>query len=171
MGDIRVTFTATRRKKRLQGKALVDNGAQTSMLGLNDACRLGLDIARAKKVDRETAGGLLLSGLRLRGVHVEANGRTAKLDDVFVPIAQEIIVGGREVSRPVGREQEPLLGQDFLQASNSFLDFENDTLLGIETLGPPISLSRKERVRPASKEHRELIRALATCPVPKRKRR
>ncbi len=64
------------------------------------------------------------------------------------------------------RVQFSTRGRGLRFASKSFL--ANDMLLGIETLGPPISLSRKFTVRPASKQERKLIRALATCPVPKR---
>jgi len=176
MGDIRVRFTATRRGKKLRGAALVDSGAATTMFGLHDACRLGLNLEKAPKVDRETAGGLLLTGLRLTGVHVEANGRKAVLEDVFVPIAQVVKVRDKTgkintKTKAVVRDQEPLLGQDFLQASGSFLDFATDSLRGVESLGPPIRLTRKFHVRPASRRSLELIRALASCPTKERRRK
>lgn len=169
MGDIRVKFRATRRRYTLRGEAIVDSGAQTSVLGLDDACQLGVDVARARRVDRITAGGLTLTGLQLTNVLVEAGGRKAMLDDVFVPIAQIVSVRDKRTgkskkeSRAVARDESPLLGQDFLQRSKSMLDFETDTLRGLETLGPPVSLSRRFRIRPASKANRELIRALASC--------
>lgn len=177
MGDIRVKLVATRKGKTLRSAALVDNGAVTSVFGLDDACQLGLDVARAKKVHRETAGGLRLAGLRLRDVHVRAGEREAILNDVFVPVAQVITVRdpktGRTVekSAPVARDEEPLLGQDFLQASQSYLDFATDSLRGVEELGPPVRLHQKPVVRPATRTERELIRALATCPVTDKKKK
>jgi len=172
MGDIRVKFTANRRKHRYVGKALVDSGAQTSVFGIDVACKLGVDLAKAPKVERETVGGLILDGLQLGSVKIVANGRKATLHDVFVPVAQVTEIKNKKgvvtrITTPVPRDEETLLGQDFLQASKSMLDFSDDTLKGIKELGPSRSISRKFTTRPAGKAAREIIRALVSCPIPK----
>lgn len=184
MGEIYVRArvsvgSATARPLRME----VDGGAKTSVIGLNIACRLTPNlIERAEEVRRVTAGGAVLVGLQLPPMSVTAGRYKATLTDVFVPIAEEIVLKRKNpktgrtekktARRPVDRNEPPLLGQDFLQATGAFLNYTTHRLEGVHDAlyQPTATLSRKFKQRPATKQDRELIRTLAWCAVPSRKK-
>ena len=181
MGDIHVRAkiavgAAQPRTMKMQ----VDGGSVTSVIGLNDACDLvpGL-VSKGAKIRRETVGGSVLIGLQLNSVSVTIGKRKAVLHDVFVPVAEEITIKrtdiktGRAVTktarRPVDRNEPPLIGQDFLQATDSIINYATHRLEGIEFYEPVASLSRKFRQLPATEQDREVLRAMAHCRVPWRR--
>lgn len=181
MGDIYVRArvkvgTAAARSIRME----VDGGAKTSVIGLNIACRLAPNlIETAEEVRRETAGGAILVGLQLPSITVKAGRHEATLRDVFVPVAEEIVlkrknpktgrVEEKTARRLIDRDEPPLLGQDFLQATGALPNHAAHRLDGVREVlyDPPASLSRKFKQRPATKQDRALIRALARCTVKK----
>lgn len=166
MGNIHVKFIATRGRHRLAARGLVDSGAETTSLSLREACALGLDVTKAKKTVRVGVGGGAIQGLKLDRVKISVGKRHAVLNDVFVPVTRE--VRGRPV---LVANEEPLLGQDFLQASKSILDFSTDTLRGIETLSA-VRLRDLDpyrgKFRSATAAEKTLITQLARCPTPKK---
>jgi len=126
MGEIKVRFKASVKGKSIRGRALVDGGSEDTLLNLNQACELGLNVAHAKIVDREAVGGIKVHGYEL-SVTVETEGKKARVR-AFVPVARETEAGVREA---FPRNEEPLIGQDFLQRTGANLNYKKDALEGI----------------------------------------
>ncbi len=171
-GDVEVKFKASRKGLSIEGQALVDSGAVTSVFSFNTACKLGIDEKNTIKVIREGVGGIRLRGLRLHNVVIEANGRRARLYDIFVPISQESYEIDKKTKAKklvlvaLDRDEPPLLGQDFLQKSKAILDFNNDTLRGNSGDGT-FSLSRKFKTRLATAKEAKEIELAAKCQIQK----
>jgi hypothetical protein len=162
----------------------VDGGSATSVIGLNTACRLSPDlVSKAKEVRRETVGGATLVGLQLPPTSIATGRYKATLNDIFIPIVEEVVLQrknrrtGRVITktirREVDRDEPPLLGQDFLQATGAVANHAEHKLDGVRDglYDPPASLSRKFRQRPATQQDSALIRSLASCAVTRRSRR
>lgn len=162
MGRIHVKAKVKFREQRTLS-LLVDSGADSTTIGLNAACKLGLDVMSAPIESRTTVGKAILKGFRLDGVTIETRGRKATLDDVFVPVVRQ---EGKRVFE-IDRNEEALLGHDFLQKSRSILDFKNDTLRGLEP--ETIRLHEPTKRLRATKADRAMLRSVAYCEGPKRR--
>ena len=165
MGTIRLRFKAKRGTRREVFSAVVDTGADVTNLNLETACELGLDPRSAKQITMQVAGGAKLFGFKLDNVELSRGKRVAKLPFVFVPT--EVRVG--EVTESVARNDEQLIGHDFLQAAGAKLDYGTHELRGSGSKRP-VSAHPKAKIRNATPIERAQMRAIS-CPMPGKRRR
>jgi hypothetical protein len=170
MGLIKRRFKITNAAKQsVFTNALVDTGADVTNINLNTACDLGLNPKTAKKSFQHVPGGVLVTGFELHDVHIQFRlrnvNRHATLPRVFVPTETEIVdANGQLHITTVPRNEEQLIGHDFLQASGAQLDFAKDELQG----RPPRTLQRGP-LRPATPAQRARLSSLILCKVPAKK--
>jgi hypothetical protein len=96
-------------------RAKITTGADRTILNYQIACRLGLDIGRAKTASMEAAGGSELLGF-LFPVAARIGRREATVE-AFVPVFRS---DGKRQRRAVGRN---LIGSDFMQRAKAGLDY------------------------------------------------
>lgn len=147
MGRVYKTFSARAGGRRVRGKALVDSGADRTVIDKRMACVIGLDTESAPLERARGFGGKVLYGYSLP-VEVKIGKRKATVN-AFVPSEGDARV----------------IGHDFLQASKAKLNYARH---GQEFSGLPHASLEVFPLR-----DKKMIAKLRrrTCPTPKRRRR
>jgi hypothetical protein len=170
MGLLKFRFKARRGSRREVFTSTVDSGADITTLNLDTACALGLDLTTARQSFMQAPGQVTLVGYELDEVELAYKRKKAHLKKVFVPIRAEVNGSDGKHVVNAAKDEEQLIGHDFLQAANATLDFQRHALEGRSEFA---QLVRPRMVlRPATLAQRALLaKSPLRCPVPSRRRR
>lgn len=159
MGRIIKKFTAVRGTKTSTGTAQIDSGADQTVLGVQHAHRLGIDLCTTPSATLVGVGKGRLMGVE-SVVRVTIGKRTANVA-AFVPLVRVLPSGKRQLAT----SEENLIGHDFLQVSGAKLDYSKEHR-------DVFSGYFRERLRHATPGETREMREMLKCPRPaKRKKR
>jgi hypothetical protein len=156
------------RFKARRGERREDGGADITHLNLDTACALGLDESTAPKIQVKAPGDVTLVGYELDAVEFTHRRRKAQLPRVFVPVEAEVGTGADKRVVPAKRNEEQLIGHDFMQAANAKQDFERHVLEGQSAYGQLVR--PKTKILPATLAQRVRLQRAPRCVVRKRRR-
>jgi hypothetical protein len=165
-GLLQLRFKAKRGAHPLETfTATIDSGADRTVLNLDTGCALGLDTSKAPVEVMKVPGGVELVGYHLDDVRLTHRNRTATLGKVFVAV--KTVYQGK--TEDVPRNDEQLIGHDFLQATEAVLDYRTHTLQGTGKAGGFIA--QRAVFRPATAAERRLLTSVKACPIPRKRKK
>lgn len=138
MGKLTCRATFTTRTGTIRRNGKIDSGADYTVIGWSDGCRLGLDPATAQTAAIGGIGQARLAGFLLPTT-ITVQKHSA---DIVVFVSYHRIIGRSSPAlKPIRGKTPVLIGHDFLQAVGAVLDFKQHRIVlsGYDELSWPFS--------------------------------